>query len=306
VSEAILEVKNLKKYFQTVKAVDDISFNVNRGEVYTMLGPNGAGKTTTLEIIEGIRKADEGEISFFGKRMKYVDRKTKEKIGVSLQTTAFIPHLKVKETIALFASFFQKSLPVDEVIGFVSLEEKKNAYAEKLSGGQRQRLAIACALINDPEFVFLDEPTTGLDPQARRNIWDIIESLKLRGKTVFLTTHYMEEAQRLSDRVCILDHGKIVAIDTPEGHIMKLGERNFIEFSCPMSPEDIAELNSWNGEPIKMEEEKVILPTKDLYGNLDRLMKWANQKSIILNDINIRRPNLEDVFLDKTGRRLRD
>ncbi len=208
--------------------------------------------------------------------------------------------------MALFASFFEKSLPVDDVIGFVSLEEKKNAYAEKLSGGQRQRLAIACALINDPEFVFLDEPTTGLDPQARRNIWDIIENLKARGKTVFLTTHYMEEAQRLSDRVCILDHGKIMAIDTPEGHITKLGERNYIEFSCKMSPEDIAELNSWDEEPVEMEEDKVVFPTKDLYGNLERLMKWASQKSIILNDINIRRPNLEDVFLAKTGRRLRD
>jgi ABC-2 type transport system ATP-binding protein len=306
VPEAILEVKNLKKYFQAVKAVDGISFDVNRGEVYTLLGPNGAGKTTTLEIIEGIRKADEGEIRYFGKVMKHVDRRTKEKIGVSLQTTAFIPHLKVKETVALFASFFEKSLPVDDVIGFVSLEEKKNAYAEKLSGGQRQRLAIACALINDPEFVFLDEPTTGLDPQARRNIWDIIENLKARGKTVFLTTHYMEEAQRLSDRVCILDHGKIMAIDTPEGHITKLGERNYIEFSCKMSPEDIAELNSWDEEPVEMEEDKVVFPTKDLYGNLERLMKWASQKSIILNDINIRRPNLEDVFLAKTGRRLRD
>lgn len=304
--EMILEVKNLKKYFQAVKAVDGISFDVNRGEVYTLLGPNGAGKTTTLEIIEGIRKADEGEIRYFGKVMKHVDRRTKEKIGVSLQTTAFIPHLKVKETVALFASFFEKSLPVDDVIGFVSLEEKKNAYAEKLSGGQRQRLAIACALINDPEFVFLDEPTTGLDPQARRNIWDIIENLKARGKTVFLTTHYMEEAQRLSDRVCILDHGKIMAIDTPEGHITKLGERNYIEFSCKMSPEDIAELNSWDEEPVEMEEDKVVFPTKDLYGNLERLMKWASQKSIILNDINIRRPNLEDVFLAKTGRRLRD
>jgi len=167
-------------------------------------------------------------------------------------------------------------------------------------------LAIACALINDPEFVFLDEPTTGLDPQARRNIWDITENLKARGKTVFLTTHYMEEAQRLSDRVCILDHGKIIAIDTPEGHITKLGERNYIEFSCKMSPEEIAELDSWDEEPVEREDEKVIFPTKDLYVNLERLMKWASQKQIILNDINIRRPNLEDVFLAKTGRRLRD
>jgi ABC-2 type transport system ATP-binding protein len=306
VAGTILEVRNLKKYFQDVKAVDDISFAVNQGEVYTLLGPNGAGKTTTLEIIEGIRRSDSGEILYFGKTMKHVDRETKQKIGVSLQTTAFIPHLKVKEILTLFASFFEKSLPIDEVISFVSLEEKKNAMTEKLSGGQKQRLAVACALVNDPDLVFLDEPTTGLDPQARRNIWDIIENLRNRGKTIFLTTHYMEEAQRLSDRVCILDHGKIIAIDTPEGHIEKLGERNYIEFSTKITEQEIKELDSWDEEPVEFDGEKVIFPTKELYTNLEKLMKWANNKQIALNDINIRRPNLEDVFLTKTGRRLRD
>jgi ABC-2 type transport system ATP-binding protein len=306
VAGTILEVRNLKKYFQDVKAVDDISFGVNQGEVYTLLGPNGAGKTTTLEIIEGIRRSDSGEILYFGKTMKHVDRETKQKIGVSLQTTAFIPHLKVKEILTLFASFFNKSLPIDEVISFVSLEEKKNAMTEKLSGGQKQRLAVACALVNDPDLVFLDEPTTGLDPQARRNIWDIIENLRNRGKTIFLTTHYMEEAQRLSDRVCILDHGKIIAIDTPEGHIEKLGERNYIEFSTKITDQEIKELDSWDEEPVEFDGEKVIFPTKELYANLEKLMKWANNKQIALNDINIRRPNLEDVFLAKTGRRLRD
>jgi ABC-2 type transport system ATP-binding protein len=177
---------------------------------------------------------------------------------------------------------------------------------EKLSGGQKQRLAVACALVNDPDLVFLDEPTTGLDPQARRNIWDIIENLRNRGKTIFLTTHYMEEAQRLSDRVCILDHGKIIAIDTPEGHIEKLGERNYIEFSTKITEQEIKELDSWDEEPVEFDGEKVIFPTKELYTNLEKLMKWANNKQIALNDINIRRPNLEDVFLTKTGRRLRD
>lgn len=305
-AEIVLEVKNLKKYFQTVKAVDDISFFVKKGEVYTLLGPNGAGKTTTLEIIEGIRKADSGEISYFGKRMKHVDRQTKESIGVSLQTTSFIPHLKVHETLRLFASFFKKSLPMKDVIHFVSLEEKQNDYVDKLSGGQRQRLAIACALINDPEMIFLDEPTTGLDPQARRNIWDIIENLKNRSKTVFLTTHNMEEAQKLSDRVCILDHGKIISTDTPEGHIMKLGERNFIEFTCKLSDEEFKELESWDEEALVIEGDRVVFPTKKLYENLEKLLKWAGQKQIVLSDINIRKPNLEDVFLSKTGRRLRD
>src|SRR6056297_3444398 len=258
VSEIILEVRNLKKHYPTVKAVDDISFSIEKGTVFTLLGPNGAGKTTTLEIIEGIKKADDGQIIFFGEEMKHVSDEAKQKIGVSLQSTNFIPHLKVKEVFELFASFFKKKLPVEDVIGFVSLEEKKNDLVEKLSGGQKQRVAIGCALINDPEMVFLDEPTTGLDPQARRNIWGIIEHLKSQGKTVFLTTHYMEEAQKLSDMVCIMDHGKIIAIDTPTGHIKKLGELNYVEFTAELTEEEISKINAWDVEEIEIEGEKVI------------------------------------------------
>lgn len=305
-SKKILEVKNLKKYYPTVKAVDDISFSIEKGTVFTLLGPNGAGKTTTLEIIEGIKKADEGRIVFFGEELKQVSDEAKQKIGVSLQSTNFIPHLKVKEVFELFASFFKKSLPIEEVIGFVSLEEKRNDLVEKLSGGQKQRVAIGCALINDPEMVFLDEPTTGLDPQARRNIWGIIEHLKGQGKTVFLTTHYMEEAQKLSDMVCIMDYGKIIVIDTPSGHIKKLGELNYVEFAADLEQLDIDELNAWDVEEVEIEGDKVIIPTKSLHIVLEKLLSWAKRKELDLNDISIRQPNLEDVFLSLTGRRLRD
>lgn len=305
-SKTILEVKKLKKYYPTVKAVDDISFSIEKGTVFTLLGPNGAGKTTTLEIIEGIKKADEGRITFFGEEMKHVSDEAKQRIGVSLQSTNFIPHLKVKEVFELFASFFKKSLPIEEVIGFVSLEEKRNDLVEKLSGGQKQRVAIGCALINDPDMVFLDEPTTGLDPQARRNIWGIIEHLKSQEKTVFLTTHYMEEAQKLSDMVCIMDHGKIIAIDTPTGHIKKLGELNYVEFAADLEQADIDELNAWDVEEVEIEGDKVIIPTKSLHVVLEKLLSWAKRKALDLNDISVRQPNLEDVFLSLTGRRLRD
>jgi len=306
VSDVILEVKNLKKYYLTVKAVDDISFSIKKGTVFTLLGPNGAGKTTTLEIIEGIKKSDDGKIVFFGEEMKHVTEEAKQKIGVSLQSTNFIPHLKVKEVFELFASFFKKNIPVEEVIGFVSLEEKRTDLVEKLSGGQKQRVAIGCALINDPEMIFLDEPTTGLDPQARRNIWGIIEHLRNQGKTVFLTTHYMEEAQKLSDMVCIMDHGKIIAMDTPTGHIKKLGELNYVEFAGDLESSDLEEMNSWDVEEVEIEGDKVIIPTKSLHVVLEKLLSWAKNKDFDLNDISVRQPNLEDVFLSLTGRRLRD
>lgn len=306
-SEFILEVKNLKKHYPTVKAVDNISFNIEKGTVFTLLGPNGAGKTTTLEIIEGIKNADDGKIIFFKEEMKHVSDEAKQKIGVSLQTTNFIPHLKVKEIFELFASLYKKSLPVEEVIGFVSLEEKKNDLVEKLSGGQKQRVAIGCALINDPEMIFLDEPTTGLDPQARRNIWGIIEHLRGQGKTIFLTTHYMEEAQKLSDMVCIMDHGKIIAMDTPKGHINKLGELNYVEFNANgLDDSDFVTMNSWDVEEVEIQGERVIIPTNALHLVLEKLLNWAKTKGIDLNDISIRQPNLEDVFLSLTGRRLRD
>lgn len=304
--ESVLKVTELKKNYGSVKAVDGVSFEVLKGQIFTLLGPNGAGKTTTMEIVEGIRKGSKGEIEYFGKKMKSVDNATKEKLGVCLQSTSFIPHLKVNETLSMFSSFYKKQLPLEELIQFVSLEEKAKASVDKLSGGQKQRVAIACALVNDPEIVFLDEPTTGLDPQARRNVWELIEMLKKKGKTVFLTTHYMEEAQVLSDMVCIMDHGKIIAYGTPLQLINQLGEVSYIEFSGDLHEEDLELFRSWDVDEVYLEAGVAHISTRSLSLTLDALLNWARIKEHNLSDINIRQPNLEDVFLSLTGRRLRE
>ncbi|WP_240739475.1 ABC transporter ATP-binding protein [Marinitoga lauensis] len=203
-----IKIENLKKYYGETKAVDGISFSVKEGEIFSLLGPNGAGKTTTLEIIEGLRKKDEGEIIYFGKYNSPENFYIKEKIGVQLQNSAFLDNLTVYETLKMFSGLYKNSLDVNELISKIFLDEKKKARVKELSGGQKQRLAIAVALVNDPAIVFLDEPTTGLDPQARRMIWDLILELKGNGKTIILTTHYMEEAEYLSDSIHIIDHGR--------------------------------------------------------------------------------------------------
>lgn len=303
-TEAVIGVKNIKKTYGDTVAVKGVTFDVKKGEVFTLLGPNGAGKTTLMEIIEGIRKADSGDISYFGRKMNRVDKETKERIGVLLQSTSFIPNLKVGEAISLFASFFKKTLRREDLLEFISLKEKVNAPVDKLSGGQKQRVAIACALVNDPDVVFLDEPSTGLDPQARRNVWKIINNLKERGKTVFLTTHYMDEAQELSDRVYIMDHGQVIANGTPEELIRSLGEIGFIEFE---TRNEISEsFNDWHLEGISRLNGSTRLSTKDLPGTLKKLMKWSIDKNYRLSGIKVHQPDLEDVFLSLTGRRLRD
>ena len=236
----LMKVSNLVKRYGDVHAVDGVSFSVPRAEVFTLLGPNGAGKTTTLEILEGIREADSGEIEVFGQRMRRIDRATKERVGVLLQEGNFEPYLRVREVLALFASFFRTARSPAEMLKAVALEEKANAFVKTLSGGQKQRLAIGVALINDPELVFLDEPTTGLDPQARHNIWSIVSNLTAAGKTIILTTHYMEEAETLSQTVCIMDHGKVIAQGSPRDLTARLGQETIVEFAAP----DDAELPS--------------------------------------------------------------
>ncbi|MCK5827876.1 ABC transporter ATP-binding protein, partial [Candidatus Bipolaricaulota bacterium] len=212
----MMKVTALTKHYGDTRAVDDISFTVPHASVFTILGPNGAGKTTTMEILEGIREPDSGEIEVFGERLNRVTRSVKQRMGVLLQEGGFEPYLKVHETLNLFASFFDTALPVRDILETIALTEKSTALVRTLSGGQKQRLAIGAALINDPDLIFLDEPTTGLDPQARRNIWDIVSTLKSRGKTIILTTHYMEEAEALSDEICIMDYGRIIAQGTPK------------------------------------------------------------------------------------------
>ncbi|MGO4374779.1 ABC transporter ATP-binding protein, partial [Paenibacillus sp. MCAF20] len=211
----VLEVNHLHKTFGAVTAVEDISFSVEAGEIFTIIGPNGAGKTTTLEMIEGLQTPDRGSIAFGSLDWKRNSDQIKRTIGVQPQSGALFDLLTVQENLDLFASFYPKATPTAEVLEMINLTDQRNKHVKKLSGGQRQRLAIGLAMINDPTVIFLDEPTTGLDPQARRNIWDIILKLKELGKTTILTTHYMEEAEKLSDRVCIVDQGKIVSLDTP-------------------------------------------------------------------------------------------
>ncbi len=304
-STPVLRVHNLRKVYGSVRAVDGVSFSVAAQTVFTLLGPNGAGKTTTLEILEGLREPDSGEIELFGQRVRKVTPQLKQRMGVLLQEGGFEPYLKVQEVVELFASFFPRPRPVREVLQYVELEDKARAQVRHLSGGQKHRLALAVALINDPELLFLDEPTTGLDPQARHKVWTIVENLKARGKTVVLTTHYMEEAEALSDWVVILDHGKVIAEGTPRDLTARLGQETFVEFEAAhLAPTALEELQTQFSA--RCEGNGVTLSTHDLVGTMDRLVRWSRQYGVELKNVVVRQPNLEDVFLALTGRRLRE
>lgn len=220
----VIEVKELSKYYGDLKAVDDISFETKKGEIFGILGPNGAGKTTTLEILEGLRKPSSGQIKVLGFDVASHIKEIKQRIGIQLQSTAFFDFLTCEETLTLFGSFYKNSKSSSQLLDTVSLTPKAKTYVNNLSGGQKQRLAIALALVNDPELIFLDEPTTGLDPQARRKLWDVIGAIKEQEKTIILTTHYMEEAEHLCDRVAIMDKAKIKDIDSPKNFVKKLNK----------------------------------------------------------------------------------
>src|SRR4026207_2533495 len=244
-SPVALRCSGLVKRFADLTAVDRLDLEVFVGECFGLLGPNGAGKTTTVEILEGLSTPDEGRVELLGQhRNAGDDRALRERIGVQLQETQLPEKVTVEETVRLFRSFYKRGHGVDEVIRTVALEEKRNARVGKLSGGQKQRLAVACALVSDPELLFLDEPTTGLDPQARLSLWDIVEKFRAGGGTILLTTHYMEEASRLCDRVAIMDHGKVIALGTPAELIESLGADQVIEFSVmnPLADEALTDL----------------------------------------------------------------
>ncbi len=302
-----IEVRELRKSYGSIKAVDGVSFEVMRGEVFTLLGPNGAGKTTIVEILEGLTEPDSGDLVILGQKLSKITPKIKDRMGVVLQENRFMDRVTVDETFKLFSSFFSKTLPVKDIVKKVSLEEKVGSLVETLSGGQKQRLAIGLALLNDPEIIFLDEPTTGLDPQARRNIWDLIEELKEEKKTIFLTTHYMEEAERLSDFTYIMDHGEIIARGTPAELVSGLDQDNVIEFYLDPSlgVKDLEAL----GEIFpgyNLQDEKVNLYVKEMGSSFSLLLRWAEERDIKLENLMFRRPNLEDVFIELTGKGLRD
>ncbi len=303
---AVIEVENLVKTYGDTKAVDGISFAVEQGEIFGIVGPNGAGKTTTVEIIEGLRRADSGIVKVLGLEVERDIDKIKERMGIQLQTTALYPNLTVWEMLDLFGSFFPEMLSKEMIIEQLNLAEKRNALSKNLSGGQLQRLSLALALINDPDIIFLDEPTTGLDPQARRSMWGIIEKLKEEGKTVLLTTHYMEEAEKLCDRVAVMDYGHILDLDEPEDMIKRYFKESAIQFEInrEIEMERFQELPFVN--QVFLEDKIVTLYSSKTEDTLAALMNMLSTDNLQLSDIHIRRASLEDVFLKLTGRRIRD
>jgi ABC-2 type transport system ATP-binding protein len=303
---AVIVVEKLCKSYGEIKAVNNISFTVAHGEIFGMLGPNGAGKTTTMEIVEGLRPADSGSVSVLGMDIKQRPRRIKGSIGVQLQTTSLYPRLKVHEVIDLFGSFFFKSVSPEEIIKLVGLEDSSSKLCINLSGGQQQRLSIGLALVNDPQILFLDEPTSGLDPQARHNIWDLIKLQKDNGKAVFLTTHYMEEAERLCERVAIIDHGEIITTDRPDRLVSQHFNEEAIEFQLdrPLGDEVLRKLAGATN--VVMENGRVTVYSKSVPLTISALMEVAKQGDMKLTDLYVRRATLEDVFLKLTGRRIRD
>ncbi len=304
--EAVVEVKNLVKTYGSVKAVDGISFSVPRGEVFGMLGPNGAGKTTTVEIIEGLRTADSGTVSLLGMDVSRDIRAIKERIGVQSQHPALFPNLTVEESIDFFRTLYKTSLPDSAIIGLARLEESRKILYRNLSGGQQQRLSVALAFVNDPDVLFLDEPTTGLDPQARRAMWDVVENFHRTGKTVFLTTHYMEEAQRLCDRVAIMDHGKVIALDSPRRMIEEHIKESAIQFKMTNYPGDKTLAGLTGVTKAIREGDEVLLYTSDIPAAITALLSLAAERSAALSELYVRQATLEDVFLKLTGKRIRD
>ncbi len=294
--ESVIEVSDLKKTYGEIKALKGISFEVKKREVFTFIGPNGAGKTTTLEIIEGLRKKDSGKVRVFGEDVEKGISKIKPKIGVQLQHGALYERLTVKEILSLFASFYKKRVNIDSILERVALKELAHKWTETLSGGQLQRLRIAATLVNNPELLFLDEPTTGLDPQSRRYIWSMIEDLRKEGKTILLTTHYMEEAEKLANRVAIIDGGKILAMGTPEDLITKYGGEAVMYVRAIDKKE----------ESRKSEEKEYRINLKNSGFEAPQTLQDFTEKGMEVKYVEIKTPGLEDVFINLTGKELRD
>jgi ABC-2 type transport system ATP-binding protein len=306
---AAVRVRNLKKAYQDVQAVDGLDLEVLRGECFGLLGPNGAGKTTSIEICEGLTDPDSGDVEVLGLRWASGSRELRQRLGIQLQDTQLSEKLSVFETVRLFRSFFRDGPAVADAIALVQLDEKRNSRVGGLSGGQKQRLALACALIGNPELLFLDEPTTGLDPQARRQLWDLIDQFKLDGRTIVLTTHYMDEAERLCDRVAIMDHGKVIALGTPRELIASIGVEHMVEFSAGASgrPLDVEALRGMEGvRDVQTEHENIRLHVMELHRAVPALLGELTRQGVPLTELRTHSATLEDVFVALTGRHLRD
>ena len=311
-ADAALSISGLRKVFTDVVAVDGIDLEVLRGECFGLLGPNGAGKTTTIEICEGLTPPDAGTVSLLGLDWQRSSRELRQRIGVQLQETQFPEKLTVEETLRLFRSFYRRGMSMDEAIGMAQLEEKRRARVGTLSGGQKQRLAMACALVGDPELLFLDEPTTGLDPQARRHLWDLVDHLRNAGRTIILTTHYMEEAERLCDRVAIMDHGRIIALGTPQQLIASVGGDHIVEFAVtthdPVNdPVDSALLTAIPGiQSHRVDAGLHQLSVGELHTTVPRIFSALAGMGLHPSEFRTHSATLEDVFVRLTGRNLRD
>ncbi len=313
-----IDCRNLRKTYPAkppVEAVRGLDLQVQYGECFGVLGPNGAGKTTTIEILEGLLPATSGEVWILGRQWGRDNREIRQRIGVSLQETVLSDELTVAETVRLFRSFYPHALTVEQALAQVSLQEKAKSRVNKLSGGQKQRLAVACAIVSDPELLFLDEPTTGLDPTSRREVWEIIRQLRANGRTILLTTHYMDEAQRLCDRVAIFDEGRVIALGTPDELIRSLGGDQVVQFSFakrqePHSPvEPPTEiLDTMRALPsvslVENIAEQVRLTCQQLPAVVTALIELLRHHDFVLSDLNTREASLDDVFIHLTGKRL--
>ncbi len=308
--EATVFVRDLHKSYGTVQAVRGIAFEMRAGECFGLLGPNGAGKTTTIEILEGLIAPTAGEVVVLGRRWGKDDREIRERLGVCLQQTVLSEKLEVGETIALFRSLYREGRRPEDVIAEVGLTEKRRARVGTLSAGQKQRLAVACALVGDPELLFLDEPTTGLDPQSRRQVWEIVNGFKERGRTVLLTTHYMDEAEKLCDLLAVLDHGRIIAEGTPRELVRSLGGDHVVEIAVgedgrgPLGPEVLQDLPALRS--VHAEAGHLLLTVTEPHLAIRGLFERLEREGRSLKSLTTRHASLEDVFVALTGRHLRD
>jgi ABC-2 type transport system ATP-binding protein len=308
--KAALRCRGLVKHYDDVAAVAGLDLEVRSGECFGMLGPNGAGKTTTVEIFEGLRVPDAGDVEVLGDRWHGHGLALRARLGIQLQETKFPDKLRVGEVLTLFRSFYPRGLEVGDVLELVSLEEKAGAHVRTLSGGQKQRLSLGCALVGDPELLFLDEPTTGLDPQSRRQTWEIVESLKARGRTVLLTTHYMEEAARLCDRVAVVDHGRVIALGTPRELIASLGAEHVVEFAVGDAHAAAIDDGVLRALPsvdqVARENGTWRLTVREVHRAVPALLATLSERGLEPTGLATHHATLEDVFMALTGRRLRD
>jgi len=303
-----IQVEGLEKMYGSAYAVKGIDFEVRAGEVFGLLGPNGAGKTTTVEILEGLRSRDGGRVTVLGRDPEVQTKELKDRIGVCLQATRLQDKLKVREAIELFGAFYTRTVDGEQLLKRLQLWEKREAQYATLSGGQKQRLALALALLNDPQTLFLDEPSTGLDPQARLEIRDLVLDLRREQRTILLTTHYIEEAERLCDRVAIMDEGRIVAMGTPREIQDRSAGESVIEIECAAALEGVEIPQFRDAERVSLDERRLrfSVVSKRPARSIVDIMKWLDERGIELADIRIKRPSLEDAFIELTGKSLRE